>query len=343
MRSIYFFRLRYICLLLSLTSPLFGQVKSIDFTRADSVAACFEVYSLDDTRRLSYLLTNSLPTETEKFRAIYKWVCDNIQNDPSSFEIHTIKRKKYQDNPEKLASWNQEFSHKVFEKLKKDYKTVCTGYASLVKELSYHAGIRCEMVDGFGRTTTSINEKNQSKLPNHSWNAVMLDGQWYLCDPTWSSGSIHSGLNVFVPEFSEAYFLTPPEMFALNHYPEDHSWLFLENQFSFAEFQSSPLVYKSCLEKGIIPSFPKQFEQTIQKGEIIEFQLSAASASELNPDSVCVQIVSGGQSSFAKMQIQQISDSSYAITHAFNRRGIFVLHFMYGNEYLYSYKCTVRK
>ena len=65
-----------------------------DFAKADSVAALYPDHSLRDLRTLSHKLTTSLSTEEEKFRALYKWVCDNIANDYSFYAINKSKREK---------------------------------------------------------------------------------------------------------------------------------------------------------------------------------------------------------------------------------------------------------
>lgn len=52
---------------------------------------------------------------------------------------------------------------------------VCQGYALLVNQVMWDAGIPCRIVTG-----TSARE-------NHAWNIVMLDGVWYNLDATWDA------------------------------------------------------------------------------------------------------------------------------------------------------------
>jgi len=63
---------------------LYAQVsdfESIDFTRADNRARLYQGEPLDNLPVLAYKLTNTLPTQVEKFRAIFFWVCHNIKAD----------------------------------------------------------------------------------------------------------------------------------------------------------------------------------------------------------------------------------------------------------------------
>ena len=54
---------------------------------------------------------------------------------------------------------------------------------------------------------------------NHAWNAVQLDGEWYFLDCTWGAGRPNEQ-NVFIREFEDYYFLTPPGELVYTHFPE---------------------------------------------------------------------------------------------------------------------------
>src|SRR5690349_2541243 len=135
----------------------FAQIEdftNIDFRKADSVARLFPNHSVDNLGSLSFKLTSPLLTEVEKFRAIYTWVCLNIKSDYTLHQQNQSTRKKLKD-PTELEKWNREFNKVVFKKLLKNKSTVCTGYAYLVRELAYYAGIRSVIVDGYGRNVAA--------------------------------------------------------------------------------------------------------------------------------------------------------------------------------------------
>jgi transglutaminase/protease-like cytokinesis protein 3 len=184
---------------LTIVSCVLGQVEdftNIDFRKADSIARLYPNHSLDDLRSLAVKLTVPLPTDVEKFRAIYTWTCLNIANDYVLFDKNRRMREKFKNNPEELKSWNKGFSRTVFETLRKKKRTVCTGYAYLLRELASHVGISCVIVDGYGRN--AIANISGSGSVNHSWTAVHLDNKWYLCDATWSSGAMDMEQKDFV-------------------------------------------------------------------------------------------------------------------------------------------------
>ena len=54
----------------------------------------------------------------------------------------------------------------------------------------------------------------------HAWNAVELNGRWYLLDATWNAGSV-SG-NSFNKQYSSTYLFTPPDIFISDHIPDDN-------------------------------------------------------------------------------------------------------------------------
>jgi len=185
---------------------------STDFSKADSVAERYAAYPLTDIKGLADKLTRGFSSEQEKFRSIFKWVCSNIEVDYHLVLQNRMKRAKLHGN--KLENWNRKFNAQVFETLLRSHKTLCTGYAYLIRELSYHAGLTCEIINGhakphgIGKTEMSV---------NHSWNRIQLNGKWYFCDATWASGAFNLAEDRFVKKYRDEYFLTDPQVFARDH------------------------------------------------------------------------------------------------------------------------------
>jgi hypothetical protein len=101
------------------SAGLFAQPADMPliYHRADSVAALYPQHPLKDLRSLAYKLTIPFSDSLAKFRAIYKWVCANIQNDYPSFIINKAKREKWYDQPSRFDAWNKEFSKGAIHKL----------------------------------------------------------------------------------------------------------------------------------------------------------------------------------------------------------------------------------
>lgn len=184
-----------------------AQERRVLYDKADSVAARYADFPIASLPLLAHHLTTPLVSAEEKFRAIYSWVCHNITNDYPAYLQNKKQRHRYRDNPIALSQWNQKFSQQVFLRLRQQRKTVCTGYAYLIQELSRHAGLRSVIIHGYGRTGLTP----QAREPNHSWNAVELNGRWYLCDATWGSGAVDPRTGIFIPMFDDHYFLCDPQ------------------------------------------------------------------------------------------------------------------------------------
>jgi hypothetical protein len=97
---------------------LLGQstyLRNTDFRKADSVAALYPDHSLTDLNKLSLKLTAPFSTEQQKFRTIYSWVCNNIENDYEFYVKNKKKREQLKDKPDELAQWN--FCSQGFSKI----------------------------------------------------------------------------------------------------------------------------------------------------------------------------------------------------------------------------------
>ncbi len=327
---------------LSTTSALKAQIsdfEATDFSKADSMASLYPKHSLSDLKVLSEKLTTGLPTQVEQFRALYKWVCLNISNDYPYFLKNQRKRKRYQDQPEKLKEWNEEFSPKVIARLMKKHSTVCTGYAALIRELSYFAGIEAVIVNGYGKTASS--GELAAGRPNHSWNAVKLGGKWYLCDATWSAGTIYTDHRGFQFDYSEAYFLPDPELFALNHYPMEKQWLLSDTTLLLDDFIQAPVVYKTTIEKGIKPILPKSFKQEHPAAGNMTFQLKMVNEKH-STNEIHFEIVKDGKKKMILKTLNSLGNRVYQVNHSFKNSGNYLVHMLMDGEYVVCYKVLVQ-
>ncbi|WP_422362177.1 transglutaminase domain-containing protein [Reichenbachiella sp.] len=152
-----------------------------------------------------------------------------------------------------------------------DSKTaVCSGYSSLYKLFLNEFDIECEVVNGYAKRKQGVIDRS-GMLVNHSWNAVQLDGKWFLVDPTWASPIGDE------PTISEYYFKTPPTLFLFNHFPEIPYWQLNDNPLSIEEFKSLPEVNASYFELG--------FDDILPKFEVYDdrFRLTIGASSQWKP------------------------------------------------------------
>jgi len=308
-----------------------------DFRMADSIAAVYAGHSLGDIRGLSHKLTQKLPTSQEKFRAIYKWVCENIENDYFLYMKTTRQRAKLKSE-EEFKAWNKKFNATVFKKLIEERKTICSGYAYLVRELALHAGLSCVIINGYGRTAVA-NVKGKG-VPNHTWNAVQMDNKWYLCDATWSSGAINLQQSRFIPGFNEAYFLADPSIFIRNHYPLDSKWMLVhDDKPSLDVFLTRPVIYSPVYTLNITDLSPDILEASAVRGDKFSFQFKADGQSIRHAE---LQIRGPAGVITAVPTIYRSNSGHYCIDYIFTAKGKHHVHVLLENNYAFSYTIHVQ-
>ncbi|XP_014822228.1 PREDICTED: kyphoscoliosis peptidase-like [Calidris pugnax] len=156
------------------------------------------------------LITAKSQSKLEMVRAIWFWLCHNIEYDVDGFlglsqKIHM---------PEQVLQTG---------------RAVCSGYAHLCREMCREAGLSCVEVPGFGRSLGSRGGRwCQQQKSSHMWNAVELEGQWWLLDACWGAGTVDAESRFFVPRHDDFFFLTDPEHFIETHWPEDPQWQLLQ-------------------------------------------------------------------------------------------------------------------
>lgn len=311
----------------------------INFQKADRMALECKKDGLDNLPQLVHKLTSQLPTEAEKFRAIYRWVCGNVANDYRLYERNMRKRTRFQNDSIKLTSWNNQFRKISFKTLLKNQKTICTGYAYLVKEMSRLANINCQVVNGYAKTSTINVDK--IVMPNHSWNAVELNDKWYLCDPTWASGMPNSDDYHFEFNYNDGYFLTHPELFAINHFPVDSKWLLLEADApTYEMFLQSPIIYGKAYTNLSTYDEPKKMHNTIQKHEVVTFKCELLNS--VNSKDISLVVDNGISSQKIHPEKTTIDNKSLTIEYSFESNGFYDVHLMIGLDLISTYTFRVK-
>jgi hypothetical protein len=321
------------------TNAQISDFEGIDFQKADRIALEYQNEGLDNLPELSHKLTSELTTDVERFRAIFTWVCGNIANDYGLYSKNMRKRQRYKNDSTKLKDWNDKFRKEAFQKLLDDNKTLCTGYAYLLKELSALANINCEIVHGFAKTSTTNIEKLD--VPNHSWNAVEVDGKWYLCDPTWASGIPNKVTSRFEFQYNDGFFLANAELFAVNHYPVDSKWLLLDDKdLSFNSFLEAPIIYGKAYANLNTHNEPKKMHNAIQKNEKIIFEFELLKPVEA--EEISLLIDDGKDSIKIRPELITIEGQSLIVQYEFNRTGFYDVHFLIGSDLISTYTFKVK-
>lgn len=185
-------------------------------------------------KSLSAYLTAPARTEMAKVRSVYAWIMSHVRYDD---RVYTGT----------MYSSETQYAAKILQ----SRRAVCTGFALLFKHLLVEAGVKAVTVKGFSRYLDS-----QAGSPtggvDHEWNAVQIDGDWYLFDITWASTTAQQG------KPNDFYFLTDPQAFVAQHLPMDSRWQLLSRPVSKADFDRFPKYYDAYFNLGFTPYFPKQ-------------------------------------------------------------------------------------
>jgi len=178
----------------------------------------------------SYLVAPAR-NEREKARSIFRWVTENIDYDVLGFFT---------------GSFDDTSSKDVL----KSRKSVCSGYSDIFSSLARSAGLEVARIAGYGKAYGYLPGENLSGPSNHAWNAVKINGSWYLIDCTWGAGYI-DGNKKYVRKFDDYYFMTPQSEFIYGHFPEDSRWQLLEQPLSKSEFEKQAFLKPEFFKYGL--------------------------------------------------------------------------------------------
>ena len=192
-----------------------------DYSGLDSRVSETPPSAADSIQSLAAYLGKLCKTDTDKARVIFDWIVANIDYDWQ-------------------AALTGDFSAQTPEKVLKNKKGVCEGYAYLFAALADAMKLKQTTIPGVSKGLNYVIGQKQTKS-NHVWNAVCIDGDWKLIDCAWGSGYIDNQ-GKFVRQKSDHYFLTPPEQFIYNHFPEDPKWQLLATPVTRNEYENMVLV-----------------------------------------------------------------------------------------------------
>jgi len=169
-------RLLFLAKCCCFTLPLVAQT---DFGNVDAYASRLRIRG-NDIEQLTDTLTAPFHTELEKARAIFVWIGQNIAYDCGS------ENRLEQEPAEAIHPLY--YTQVQLGNILKTRRTRCEGYAFMFKLMCNLSGIYCSIQEGFARFGGEKVDP-ATVMPNHAWNAVCLDGNWYEIDVSAGSGS----------------------------------------------------------------------------------------------------------------------------------------------------------
>lgn len=224
---------------------------------------------------LAQELTLPYSNDLQKVKAIFYWITENISyRTRSGFSRKKISPVLVEETNDTAAL--KPLDERVAQTVLDERVAVCDGYARLFKTLCIYSGIQAEVINGYARTEAT--KRIQRFRPNHSWNAVLIDSVWKLLDVTWASGYISWHGGEFVRQLDEQYFLSTPEQFIREHYPDDLRWTLMDDPPLMPEFRHSPFKQKSFSKYQITSYSPEKGVIEVSNGDTILIELETANA-----------------------------------------------------------------
>ncbi|MCE5322713.1 hypothetical protein LLG46_05270 [bacterium] len=165
---------------------------------------------------LAEYLSKPACSDVEKARAIYSWITHNIDFDPETYT-------------------SGDYGDQSPEKILETRLAVCGGYGNFFNALAKRMGLESVMIEGYSRGKGYRAGSTFDKY-DHAWNAVKIDGSWRLLDCIWGAGYVDND-NKFIRKPRDHYFLTNPQEFIYDHFPENSAWQLLDKPLTKSEFE----------------------------------------------------------------------------------------------------------
>lgn len=158
----------------------------------------------------------------EKIKAIYQWICENIDYD-TSYNIYDVDQ--------------------CIEKR----RGVCNAYCELFYHLAKAVDVQVDIIRGKAKGYNGRIGKR-----GHAWLYAYTDSEHgILLDPTWGAGYLNDDGKFVRRKNCWLWFNVTPEWMILRHYPDDKAYQFLSKPVSRKEFRLMPPVSEIWLDFGL--------------------------------------------------------------------------------------------
>ncbi|CAF4158276.1 unnamed protein product, partial [Adineta steineri] len=186
--------------------------------------------SLQQLVQMIKSLSNGKPI-IDRHWIIFYWIAHNIEYDT-------------------VALFTKNYADQSAEGVFRTKKGVCAGYGNIYKYLCDQLQMPCEVVSGYAKGYGFDNRKGAPIETDHAWNAVEIDGHWYLIESTWGAGHLNDK-KAFERELKSYYFLARPNEMIYDHLPEDEKWQLLERSIKMDEYMQMPKFYPPYFELNL--------------------------------------------------------------------------------------------
>jgi hypothetical protein len=202
-----------------------------EFKNIDNFALSAPLGVCNSVETLAQHFSDTISDDCLLARAVFVWIATNIVYDTKAYF-----------SGEKSTTAKEVLQYR---------KAMCGGFTELFQLLAIACGLQAERISGYTKSYGyRSGDSFKGKQPNHAWNAVKINNQWQLLDVTWAAGYVNDG-HQFVRRFSGHYFLTPPEEFILDHFPENPQWQLLAEPVKMEQYELMVKFREPYFELGL--------------------------------------------------------------------------------------------
>lgn len=245
MKKAVILKIIFLLTLLSFSQLLFAQLSGKEKHEIRLQAEDVPRRAESTVERLASYLTKGFEKDVAKAYAIYFWVANNITYDFD--EAESITMSSLREN--------------VIQEALHQQIGVCQHYAELFNALARSAELTSTVVPGYTKQNGSIDD-----IP-HSWNAVKINEEWYLFDPTWGAG--HMTEKQYKKHFTEEYFMVQPSEIIESHIPFDPLFQFVNHPIDHRDFKTG----RHQPDKDWYIDYEKEIERyfsSLEKKQLVE-------------------------------------------------------------------------
>ena len=208
---------------------------------------------LEEIRTVAENIKKQHKTKDAQAKAAFTYVAQQIRYDLKEYEHINFSGTIEYESEADLQKALREIDLKIIARTWKQKASVCEGYALLYKEFCRFLNIECVVVRGFTKTQPKEIGSNRT-VPDHTWNAININGKWKLVDTTWASGYVTN--MGWIKAFNPDFYNMDPKRAILTHFPEKPKWQLLENTISKKNFFTYPVYYSQSFKYNIALSAP---------------------------------------------------------------------------------------
>ncbi|MFH4975530.1 hypothetical protein AB6A40_002239 [Gnathostoma spinigerum] len=224
------------------------------FESIDEIAITLAQTDVTTFTELIRALTSNARNDVEIARAIYRWI--TVKN------LNTMQ-------------FDSSIGSDTPMGLLRGIKYGTESYHVLFKRLCSYAGLHCVVIKGYSKSAGyQPGFRFEDSRFRNTWNAVYLDGSWRFVQCNWGArhlvnskedkSTISKGDNLRY-EYDDHYFMTDPEEFIYEFFPQESEWQLLRRPITLQQFECLPFVRSLFFRYGL--SFTDPSLQAVIKAD----------------------------------------------------------------------------